>query len=84
MNFKVKKNWYKTKTSLAKRVSSLFCSNRVRKKHEEERRKRKKKKKKRRRRKEENERRLSKKGKGFWFDSCKMVLFLGFGWGNFS
>ena len=35
-------------------------------------------------RKEEKERRLSQKGKGFWFDSCKMVLFLGFGWGNFS
>ena len=48
------------------------------------RRKRKKKKKKRRRRKEEKERRLSQKGKNFWFDSCKMVLFLGFGWGNFS
>ena len=53
------------------------------KKIEEERRKRKKKKKKRRR-KEEKKRRLSQKGKGFWFDSCKMVLFLGFGWGNFS
>ena len=48
------------------------------------RRKRKKKKKKRRRRKEEKERRLSQKGNGFWFDPCKMVLFLGFGWGNFS
>ena len=35
------------------------------------------------RRKEEKERRLSQKGKSFWFDSCKMVLFLGFGWGNF-
>ena len=33
----------------------------------------------RRRRKEEKERRLKKKGKGFWFDYCKMVLFLGFG-----
>ena len=53
-------------------------------KREEERRKRKKKKKKRRRRKEKKERRLSKKGKGFWFYSCKMVLFLGFGWRNFS
>ena len=21
-------------------------------------------------------------GKGFWFDSCKLVLFLGFGWGT--
>ena len=67
----------------AKRDISHFCSNRVRKKREEEGRKRKKKKK-RRRRKEEKERRLSQKGKGFWFDSCTMVLFLGFGWGNFS
>ena len=63
----------------AKRDSSHFCSNRVRKKHEEEGRKRKKKKKRGRRRKEKKERRLSQKGKGFWFDSCKMVLFLGFG-----
>ena len=31
----------------------------------------------------DQERRLSQKGKSFWFDSCKMVLFLGFGWGNF-
>ena len=84
VKLKSQKNWYKTKISLAKRVSSHFCSNRVRKKREEERRKRKKKKKKRRRRKEEKEKRLSQKGKGFWFDSCKMVLFLGFGWGNFS
>ena len=42
----------------------------------------KKKKKKKIRRKEEKERRLSQKCKGFWFDSCKMVLFLGFGWGT--
>ena len=27
----------------------------------------------------DQERRLSKKGKSFWFDSCKMVLFLVFG-----
>ena len=72
------------KPNLAKRDSSHFCSNRVRKKREEKSRKKKKKKKKKRRRKEEKERRLSQKGKGFWFDSCKMVLFLGFGWGNFS
>ena len=73
------------KTNLEKRDSSHFCSNRVRKKREEDRRKKKKKKKKKkRRRKEEKKRRLSQKGKGFWFDSCKMVLFLGFGWGNFS
>ena len=32
----------------------------------------------------DQERKLSQKGKSFWFDSCKMVLFLGFGWGNFS
>ena len=32
----------------------------------------------------DQERRLSQKSKSFWFDSCKMVLFLGFGWGNFS
>ena len=32
----------------------------------------------------DQERRLSRKGKSFWFDSCKMVLFLRFGWGNFS
>ena len=30
------------------------------------------------------ERILSQKCKSFWFDSCKIVLFLGFGWGNFS
>ena len=62
----------------------IFAQIELGQKREEERRKRKKKKKKRRRRKEEKERRLSQKGKGFWFDSCKMVLFLGFGWGNFS
>ena len=61
VKLKSQKSWYKTKTSLAKRVSSHFCSNRVRKKREEERRKREKKKKKRRRRKEEKEKRLSKK-----------------------
>ena len=27
----------------------------------------------------DQETRLSQKGKSFWFDSCKMVLFLGFG-----
>ena len=31
---------------------------------------------------------LTRKGdlasKSFWFDPCKMVLFLGFGWGNVS
>ena len=33
----------------------------------------------------DQERILSQKGKSFFlFDSCKMVLFLGFGWGNFS
>ena len=32
----------------------------------------------------DQERRLSQKGKSFWFDYCKMVLFLRFGWGNFS
>ena len=32
----------------------------------------------------DQERRLSQKGKSCWFDSCKMVLSLGFGWGNFS
>ena len=31
----------------------------------------------------DQERILSQKGKSFWFDSCKMVLFLGFGWGKF-
>ena len=62
----------------------IFAQIELGQKRGEGRRKRKKKKKKRRRRKEEKERRLSKKGKGFWFDSCKMVLFLEFGWGNFS
>ena len=32
----------------------------------------------------DQERRLGQKGKNFCFDSCKMVLFLRFGWGNFS
>ena len=32
----------------------------------------------------DQERRLSQKGKSCWFDSYKMVLSLGFGWGNFS
>ena len=32
----------------------------------------------------DQERRWSQKGKSFCIDSCKMVLFLGFGWGNFS
>ena len=62
----------------------IFAQIELGQKREEERRKMKKKKKKRRRRKEEKERRLSQKGKGFWFDSRTMVLFLGFGWGNFS
>ena len=60
----------------------IFAQIELGQKREEERRKRKKKKNKRRRRKEEKERRLSQKGKGFWFNSCKMVLFLGFGWGT--
>ena len=43
-------------------------------------RKRNKKKKKRRRRKEEKEMRLSQKGKGFWFDYCKIVFFFSRVW----
>ena len=62
-----------------KGIVRIFAQIELGQKHEEERRKRKKKKKKRRRRKEEKERRLSQKGKGFWFDSCKMILFPGFG-----